>query len=292
MILIVGATGDLGSRITDALLQQGERLRALTRDGTSLAERWPGVDVVIGDLKEPGTLSAACTGVDTVITTANATSRTAPDTVESVDLAGNLNLIEAAENAGVRRFVFVSALGAAPDHPMPLLRAKGLSEERLRASGMASTILQPDVFMDRIIPIVVGDPALSNRPVTLVGDGNRHHSFVAMDDVAAYALAVLLQHAGPGHQTIRIGGPRPLSWRDIVAAFEHELDQPVAVHTVPPGGPAAHLPEFVAQLLTALEGYDSPVDMTLTSTTFGVEPTNLESFVHAFVSAAQDSVPS
>lgn len=291
MILIVGATGDLGSQITDHLVQRGEQVRALTRQGAAVANRWPGIEAVIGDLKDPASLRAACAGVDTVITTANATSRAAPDTIDSVDLAGNLNLIDSAEDARVHRFVFVSALGAAPDHPMPLLRAKGLSERRLRTSGMAWTILQPDVFMDRLIPIVVGEPALSNRPVTLVGDGNRQHSFVAISDVTAYALAVL-QHPQTHHQTIRLGGPTPLSWRDVVAAFERELDRQVPVHTVPAGELTAELPEFVTTLLTALDGYDSPIDMNETSTTYGVEPTNLRSFVHAFVTAAQDPVAS
>lgn len=290
MILIVGATGDLGSQITGRLLQRGEQVKVLTRQGRGTADRWPGVEWVPGDLKDPGSIRAACAGVDTVITTASSASRGTPDTVESVDLAGNLNLIEAAEEAGVQRFVFVSALGAAPDHPMPLLRAKGLSEQRLHASGMVWTILQPDVFMDRLIPIVVGEPALSSRPVILVGDGEKQHSFVAMGDVAAYAQAVLNQ-AEAHCQTIRIGGPRPLSWQDVVAAFEHELDRRVPVRSLPLGEPAEGLPTFVAQLLTALEGYDSPIDMTETSTTYGVEPTHLESFVHAIVSDVHDPVP-
>lgn len=290
MILIVGATGDLGSRITDPLVGRGEQVRVLSRQGAALADRWPGVEVVTGDLKEPASLRTACAGVDTVVTTANATSRSAPDTVESVDLAGNLNLVEAAEEVGVQRFVFVSALGAAPDHPMPLLRAKGRSEQRLRSSGMAWTILQPDVFMDRLIPMVVGEPALSNRPVTLVGEGDRRHSFVAMRDVAAYALAVL-QRPESHRRTIRIGGPAPLSWRDVVAAFEHELDRRVPVHLVPAGQPVTGLPEFVTHLLAALERYDSPVDMTGTSATYRVAPTDLRTFVRTFVSAAQDPVP-
>lgn len=291
MILVVGATGDLGSLITDNLVQRGEQVRVLNRQVPALVDRCPGVQKVTGDLKESASLLAACAGVHTVITTANAASRAAPDTIDSVDLAGNLNLIAAAEEAGVQRFVFVSALGAAPDHPMPLLRAKGRSEQRLRSSAMAWTILQPDVFMDRLVPIVVGEPALANRQVTLVGEGRRHHSFVAMRDVAAYAVAVL-QHPEAHHETIHIGGPTPLSWHDVIAAFEHELDRPVPVSTVPAGQPVTELPHFVTSLLTALEGYDSPVDMTQAASTYRVEPTDLATFVHTFVSAAQHPVPS
>lgn len=288
MILIVGATGDLGSQITDRLAQRGERVRALVRHGAALAERWPAVERVEGDLTDPASLRAACAGVDTVITTANAASRGAPDTIESVDLIGNLNLIEAAEQAEVHRFVFVSALGASPDHPMPLLRAKGLTEQRLRSSRMAWTILQPDVFMNRLIPLVVGEPAMRRSPVTLVGEGQRQHSFVAARDVAAYAVAVL-EKAEAHRRTILLGGSAPISWRDVVAVFEEELGRRVPVQSVAPGETATGLPEFVTHLLTALDGYDSPVTMTETSTTYGVAPTTLRSFVRAYVGAAQAS---
>ena len=290
MILIVGSTGDLGSQITNRLLAQGEQVRLLTRPGTAHTDRVSTVaGRVTGDLKDPGSLVAACAGVDAVVTTANATARSAPDTIESVDLAGNLNLIEAAETAGVSRFLFVSALGAHPHHPMPLLRAKRLTEQRLRSSDMAWTVLQPNVFMDKLIPIVVGQPALSNRPVTLVGSGQRRHSFVAISDVAAYAVAAL-NHPQAHRQTILVGGPDPLSWYDIVAVFEYELARSVPVHTVPPAGPAPDLPEFITQLLTALDGYDSPIDMTQTSSTFGIELTHLTDFVHAIASTAHDHV--
>ena len=290
MILIVGSTGDLGSQITDRLLAQGEQVRLLTRPGSAHTDRLSTVaERVTGDLKDPESLAAACAGVDAVVTTANATARSAPDTIESVDLAGNLNLIEAVETAGVSRFLFVSALGAHPHHPMPLLRAKGMTEQRLRSSDMAWTVLQPNVFMDKLIPVVVGQPALSNRPVTLVGSGQRRHSFVAISDVAAYAVAAL-HHPQAQRQAILVGGPEALSWYDIVAAFENELARSVPVHTVPPEGPAPDLPEFISQLLTALDGYDSPIDMTQASSTFGIEPTHLADVVHAIAGTAHDHV--
>lgn len=285
MILVVGASGDLGSQITDRLVQRGDRVRVLSRHGAAPTDPWPGAETVLGDLKDPATLRAACDGVRTVVTTASATTRGAPDTIESVDLAGNLNLIEASEAAGVQRFIFVSALGAAPEHPMPLLRAKGLSEQRLRASGMDWTILQPDVFMDRLIPMVVGLPALSNSTVTLIGHGRREHSFVAVRDVAAYAVAVV-QHPEAHRRTIRVGGPRPLTWDDVVEAFEHQLGRRVPVRKVAAGEPT-DLPDFVAQLLTALDGYDSPIDMTESNATYGIEPTDLTTFVRTFVDASQ-----
>lgn len=283
MILVVGATGDLGSQITQRLLARGEEVRLLLRPGRGPTPRelpaaLARAQVVRGDLTDPASLVAACAGVDSVVTTASATSRSAPDTLEGVDLQGTVDLVEAAEAAGVRRFVLVSVLGAAPEHPSPLLRAKGLAEQRLRASRMAWTILQPDVFMDRLIPLVVGGPALSGRPVTLVGGGLRRHSFVAARDVAAYAVAAL-SGRGPERHTVHVGGPEPLTWHDVVAAFEHDLGRDVEVRTVTPGTAVPGLPAFVVELLAALDGYDSPLDMTEAARTYGVEPTPLRDVV-------------
>jgi NADH dehydrogenase len=283
MILVVGATGDLGRRITHLLLDSGEAVRVLVRSGSSYdALVAAGAQPVFGDLKDPQSLNPACDGVDAVLTTANATARGGADTIDAVDLAGNANLVSAAAAAGVRHFVFVSALGAHPQSPSEFLRAKGETEQRVRDSGMAWTVLQPNGYMDKLIPLVVGGPALAGQQVHLVGDGARHHSFVAMQDVAAYGVAALQDKRAEG-QTLVIGGPEAVSWRDIVAAFEHELGHPLRVETVPPGQPVPGMPDFVTQLLAAFESYDSPIDMSELSSTYDIEPTDLRDFVRSFV---------
>jgi NADH dehydrogenase len=292
MILVVGATGDLGGRVSRLLLDRGEAVRILVRHNSSYDDLLAGgAQPVVGDLKDPPSLEAACAGVDSVLTTANSTARGGDDTIESVDVAGNTNLIGAAAAAGVRHFVFVSALGAHPSSPSEFLRAKGESEQRLRDSGMAWTVLQPNGFMDKLIPPVVGGPALAGQPVTLVGEGARHHSFVAMQDVAAYGVAALQdKRAAAEGETLVIGGPEPLSWRDIVCAFEQELGRALPVETVPPFNAVPGLPDFLAQLLSAFETYDSPIDMTELSSTYGVKPTDVRDFVRTFLAASREQV--
>lgn len=283
MILVVGATGQLGGLITSRLLQRGEDVRILVRPGSS-PEGFiaAGARPTTGDLKDPPSLRAACANVDTVITTANATARVSPDTIDSVDRHGNLNLIEAAEAAGVHRFVFVSALGADPGHPLPLLSAKGEVEQRVQASAMAWTVLQPNVFMDKLIPIVVGAPAVAGQPITLVGSGERHHSFVAMSDVASYAVASLDHEASP-RSALVIGGPQPISWADVISSFESELGRQLPVHTVSPGEAAQILPAFVVDLLSALDAYDSPLEMHELRAAYQVEPTPLTDYVRTYL---------
>lgn len=290
MILVVGATGELGGVIVRNLLDEGVEVRILVRstsDYEDLVEL--GAQPALGDLKDPSSLQAACLDVETVVTTATAAGRGGDDTIESVDLEGNRNLIRAADRAGVLRFVLISALGAALDSQMPLLRAKATAEEELRNSSMSWTILQPDVFMDRLVPMVVGHPVLNNQPVTLVGEGNRRHSFVAMRDVAAYAVAATRSERGT--RTLLVGGPEPLSWRDIVRAFDEELGKEVSVHTVNPGESIPTLPEFATALLTALEMYDSPLDITEVSNMYGIAPTNVSEFVRDFVVAHHATAP-
>lgn len=283
MILVAGATGRLGGSIARKLLEQGRPIRILVRQGSSYDDLLAaGAQAVTGDLKDPPSLRIACAGVDAVITTANSLGRGGDDTVESVDLLGNRNLVDAAAAEGVDRFVFTSVLGASTLSPAPFIRAKAETEQRLGESGMSWTALQPDAFMDTWIPMVVGGPALAGQPVTIVGEGGRRHSFVAMRDVAAYAVAAL-DHPDPASRTLPLGGPQALTWQDIVDEFARELGRPVALQAVPPGRPVPGLPDFVAELLAVLDTYDSHVDMSEPPSTYGVQSTPAIEFVRDFV---------
>lgn len=149
MILLVGATGLLGGMITRQLLAQGKSVRILVWQNSPSVALAPqgmattaqslidaGAQPVAGDLKDRASLAAACSGIDTVITTANAAMRAGEDTFDSVDLQGTKNLIDAAQAAGVRHFVYTSTFGSAPNHPNPLFAAKGQCEAYLKASGL------------------------------------------------------------------------------------------------------------------------------------------------------------
>jgi uncharacterized protein YbjT (DUF2867 family) len=286
MRLVVGASGLLGGRIATGLLDRGDDVRILSRDPASVASLVAaGAEPVTGDLKDPASLRAACEGVDTVVTTANAAQRGGDDSFESVDLHGNAALVDTAAEAGVQRFVFVSALAADATSPVPLFAAKAATEQRLQASGMAWTVLRPDTFMDVWVPITVGGLALSDQPVTLVRDGARVHSFVAVDDVATYAIGAV-DHPAAADAVLAIGGPEPVSWRDVVAAFETELGREVPVQWIALGEPVPGIPEVLHPVMWAFETYDSPVDMGGLSETFGVTSTPLADYVRGFVQAA------
>src|SRR5882724_8466403 len=113
MVLVVGATGLVGSDVCEKLARRGEKVRALVRR-TSAEEKiaslkTSGADLFLGDLKDPDSIAAACRGVEAVISTASSTlSHQAGDSIESVDAAGQLNLVNTAKSCNVERFLFVS----------------------------------------------------------------------------------------------------------------------------------------------------------------------------------------
>jgi uncharacterized protein YbjT (DUF2867 family) len=217
-------------------------------------------------------------GADVLITTANAIGRGGADTLESVDLSGNRDLIDAAQAAGVQQFIFTSALGATPDSPVPFLQAKGQTEAHLRASGIPFTILAPNLFMEVWIGGIVGLPLAEGHPVTLVGEGRRKHSFVSVEDVAAFAAAAV-GHPAARNQYLPIGGPEPVSWREIVATCEQVLDRTIPVETVAPGELLPGLPPIMSSLMAAMESYDSALEMAEAARTFGVTLTSVEAYV-------------
>lgn len=290
MILMVGATGDVGGLIARQLLQDGHAVRILVRPGSdhaALVEA--GAEPILGDLKDPSSLRPACEGVETVVTTANSAKRGGEDTVETVDLEGNRALVQAARDSDVKRFVFVSALGADPDSPIPFLRAKALAEHALQASGMDFAILRPDPFMDIWVPVVVGIALQSGQPVRLVGKGDHRHSFVLSGDVARFA-ATLATRPELGSRIIPIGGPEAVTWSEIVQRVERITGGRIAVEYVEPGAEMPGMPPFVSGLLSAQETYESPVDMSQTSQEFGVALTSLDDFARRlFASPSADA---
>jgi uncharacterized protein YbjT (DUF2867 family) len=288
LILVAGATGDLGGAIARTLLQKGMNVRVLVRQLSNFQPLIDaGAQAVFGDLKNRESLAPACKDVKVLITTANSAKRGGEDNPTTVDLWGNRNLIDAANVAGVRQFIFVSIASAPPDIPIPLLQAKFATEEYLRKSGIPYTIIAPDAFMDFWVTLVVGMPALAGQPVTLVGTGNHKHSFIfAAVDVVKFIIASI-NNPRAKNQKLTVGGPEALSYREAVEVFERVLNRKIPVQTVAFGQPVPGLPDPVAQFLGATDTYDSIIDTAEIARTFGIELTPLEEFAKALIAGAR-----
>lgn len=273
MLLVVGATGFLGREICRRLAAEGHAVRGLTRatsdpDVVALLREWS-VAPVQGDLKDRDSLDAACRGADAVISTASATrTRQAGDSIESADLQGQLDLIEAARGAGVSRFVYVSFSGGigADD---PLTHAKRTVEQRLRESGMAWTILRPTYFMEAWLSPALGFD-YPNATATIYGSGENGISWISLADVAAFAVLCL---GGPvsRNATIELGGPEALSLREVVRVFEEEVGQPFEIRQVTEevlqaqqaAAPSSLERAFAALMLGCAKGDAIAMDATL-----------------------------
>jgi uncharacterized protein YbjT (DUF2867 family) len=149
-ILVVGATGLLGSEICRQLCGSQRAVRGLVRPGSPREEllRGLGVEVVAGDLTDQRSLEVACRGVMTVISTATGAARRLPgDGLRHVDRDGQRALVDAARRGAVRRFVYVSVSPNLP-RAIPLVKFKREVEAAVKGSGLAWVIVQPSAFME------------------------------------------------------------------------------------------------------------------------------------------------
>jgi len=226
-VLVVGSTGVLGSEITRSLSQRGHQVRALVR-GTadpakrSMLERLSNVQLVSGDLKQPASLAEACRGIHTLVTTASATgARQEGDSLETVDGQGQHALLEAARAAGVRRYVYLSFPHQQDDSP--LQKAKRSVEHAIAESGLEYVILRPTYFTDVWFSPALGWDAWHGR-VQLLGDGTARTSWIAVSDVARYAVAACERETGV-NITLELGGPEALSQLQVLELFK-ELGAP------------------------------------------------------------------
>jgi uncharacterized protein YbjT (DUF2867 family) len=235
VILVCGATGLLGGEIARRLAAQGQPWRALVRsttDATLLQEMR--AEVVRGDLREPDTLMAAVNGAATVVTTVTAMSRllagAEKTTIDETDGQGTANLIEAAERAGVKRFVYVSFAGCGPHLRFPLARAKFRSEQRLRSSVLQEVLIKPDAFQEVWLSSAVGID-LGKGKMIVYGKGGNPVPYVAVGDVAEVVVRLALEEDPP--QEIEFGGPEAHTRNQIAKLIQDAAGRHLRVLHIP-----------------------------------------------------------
>jgi uncharacterized protein YbjT (DUF2867 family) len=222
MILIVGATGELGGRVLALLRGQGHQVRGLVRPGTDYSALVRlGADIAHGDLTEPGSLAPACEAVDTVVTTATVIARrlagSRRPSIYEVDQVGMAALIDAAERAGVERFVYLSYAGVDAGLETPLERAKLATEQRLKRSPMRTVIIRPDAYQE-IHLAALGRFDMARGKVAIFGTGDTKRRWVSTDDVAALVAAVIAEPDPP--TLIEFGGSEAISRNEAVTIAE------------------------------------------------------------------------
>jgi uncharacterized protein YbjT (DUF2867 family) len=234
MNLVVGATGLLGSEVCRLLAAQGKPVKALVRptsDQSKVARLQSlNMEIARGDLKDRSSLEDACRGVDAVISTASSTlSSQEGDSIQTVDLEGQSNLIDVARAAGISRFVLISFPQAGTE--FPLQTAKRTVEEHLKSSGLGYTILQPTCFMEVWLSPALGFDA-ANAKAQIYGSGENKISWISYKDVAEFAVASL-DNPEARNAVIELGGPEALSPVEVVRIFEELRGRKFEVQHVP-----------------------------------------------------------
>src|SRR5262245_47707537 len=227
---VVGATGPvgLGGEICRQLRGVGQPVRALVRP-TSNADRLAhlahiGVEFVHGDLKNRRSLDEACRGIETVISTASMmVSSQEGDTIENVDSAGQIDLVDAANTGGVPSFVYVS-FSKHIDLDFPFRNAKRAVEQRLKQSRLAYTILRPTFLMEVWLNPIAGFD-FRHGHARIYGLGLNPISWISMNDVARFAVISLGTRLAR-NATFELGGPEALSPLDAVRIFEEVSGRP------------------------------------------------------------------
>lgn len=296
MNLVVGATGLLGLEVCRLLAAKGKPVTALVRPTANNAKieelQHLGATLVEGDFKDRASLEAACHGVRAVISTASSTSsRQTGDSIQTVDLEGQLSLVDAAKAAGVEQFIFIS-FRKNPDVQHPLDDAKRAVERRLKESGLKYTILQASYFME-----VWLSPALGfdypKAMARIYGEGKNGLSWVSFRDVAKFAVAALDIPAGR-NAVIEVGGPEVLSPMEVVRIFEDVHGQPFTVEHVPEDALRAQKASatdpmqasFAALMLTYAKG--DPIDMETTLKAFPIQLTSVRDYAEGVTISATD----
>jgi uncharacterized protein YbjT (DUF2867 family) len=243
-VLVTGGTGFVGPHVVHALRARGMPVRALVRDPAraSRLTSW-GVELCTGDVTDPGSLVAACTGVGTVVHLV-AIIRGRPADFERVMAQGTRDVVAAAQEAGVRRFVLASALGLdeRSKDAVPYFAAKWEMEGAVRESGLEHVIFRPSFVFGRdggVLPTFVR--LARYAPVTpIIGPGTQRLQPIWIEDLAEYYSLAVTEPAAT-NRAFELGGPDAVSWNE----FWERLKRVLGVRR-----PSVHVP-FGAMRLQA-----------------------------------------
>ncbi|MGE5363346.1 MAG: SDR family oxidoreductase [Bacteroidota bacterium] len=218
MILIAGGTGLLGGTIAREFLSGKSPVRILTRNPQNARKLQDlGAEIVKGDMRDSSTLHAALEGIKTVISTANSFKGKGKTTIKT-DSDGYKNLIDAAKEAGVEHFIYISANVPKEFNKIDFFRYKTETEEYLKQSGIKYTIIRPTFFMD-VWAQLIGVPLIKRGSTTIFGRGENPINFISVEDVAKITI-MSLNNKQNGNHVFSVGGPENLTLRQVADTFE------------------------------------------------------------------------
>ena len=222
MILVTGATGNNGTEILKRLPTGDVQVRAMVRNperASAIAS--PHVEVVEGDFDRPATLLSALAGVERAFLLTPSSERAQ---------AQQLAFVDAARQSGVAHVVKLSQFAADANAPDRFRRYHGVVEAALRASGLAYTILRPNLYMQGLLNF---GSIIATQNAFYAAAGDAKVSMVDVRDIADVAVAALTQ---PGHEgkIYELTGPQALTHAEMAEGLSEALRRQVSFVDIPP----------------------------------------------------------
>ena len=226
-VLVAGATGYLGGFVVQEFKARGYFVRAMARSPEMLNHLQRSVDEIVrAEVTQAGTLEHVCDGIDVVFSSIGITKQKDKLTFRDVDYQGNVNLLEAAQRAGVGKFIYVSVFNAPNLLHLEIVKAHEDFVEALRASGIDYIVLRPTGYFSDMSEFL--KMAKKGR-VYLIGRGRNR-----VNPIHGADLAVSCVDALEGEQKeADVGGPEIMTYREIAELAFQSLGKPARITSVP-----------------------------------------------------------
>ncbi|KGE85047.1 MAG: SDR family oxidoreductase [Phaeodactylibacter xiamenensis] len=233
-ILIAGATGYLGKHLIAELQERQLPFQAIARNPKKLEHfQLPAEALIRAEVTQPATLRGQLAGIDTLISTVGITRQKDGLTYMNVDYQANLNLMEEAKRAGVRQFIYISAINGRQMRHLKIMAAKERFVDALMASGLEYQIVRPNGFFSDMTDFL--GMAKGGR-VYLFGNGNYKLNPIHGRDLAK----TIIDEMGSSATELEVGGPDILTQNEIAALALKAVGRPPKI---------LHLPDWSRRLL-------------------------------------------
>jgi len=296
MILVTGGTGFVGAHLARRLVREGRQVRLLVRDPGRVAADLRGqVETAPGDVRDAGSVCAAAQGADTVIHLVGIICESRGAGFEMMHVQATEHVLAACRDAGVRRYLHMSALGTRPNAASRYHRTKWQAEELVRASGLDWTIFRPSVIVGRgqdfthqLLEVMGHAPV-----IPIIGSGQARLQPIGIDDVTA-CFRRALDQPQTIRQTYELGGPKTFTLEEIMDLLARYASLRKSTVYIPVAllRPAAWVierlfrnPALTLDQLTMLQE-DNICDIGAMKQAFGIEPESFQDLLTAMAKPA------